>query len=227
LAIALDRPDDEEEIYHARGDELSAARPLLTGDILEEVELPGQGLKTTMIVSHPCTMRRGAVLASTLMCAPVDPFQQLSPQQWESGFVRIFPLSKFADDDHRAVHLDKLVSVASEDINIDSRIACLEHSGIYLLQQRLIHSLARCKVGLSTIRMSMEHVLAEAELQEDWVEELCDPDEVAARQASIQDFDDYLTDEGLRLNLEDPNKRAQVISKVSREIADRRANLLT
>ena len=49
MTVSLDRPNDEEQIYRARGNDLSLARPLLTGDVLEEIELPGQEERTAMI----------------------------------------------------------------------------------------------------------------------------------------------------------------------------------
>jgi hypothetical protein len=223
LTVSLDRPDDEEQIYRARGTDLSPARPLLTGDVLEDIELPGQEERTAMIVAHPCSMRRGVALAAKLTCAPVTNYQRIPPESW-NGHFNVFPLASFTpNDEHRAARLDRLVSLDSADCGTEHRIACLEHSGIYLLQQRLIHCLARCKVKLSTIRASMEHVLEEAELQEEWVEMLAELDDPQSIAEQAEAFDAFLGGEDLRTLLRDANRRSGVVTRVTREIRTRAA----
>ena len=218
MTVLLDRPDDEEQIYRARGSDLSPARPLLTGDVLEDVELPGQEERTAMIVAHPCSMRRGITLAAKLTCAPVTDYQHIPPEGW-NGHFSVFPLASFTpNDEHRAARLDRLVSLDSADCRTERRIACLEHSGIYLLQQRLIHCLARCKVKVSTIRASMEHVLEEAELQEEWVERLAELGDREAIAEQAENFDAFLSENELRTSLRDPNRRSSVVARVAREI---------
>ena len=220
MAVQLDQPNDDEEIYHARDEEVSLARPLLTGDVVDDVDVPGIGRSPAMIVAHPCNMRRGAELAPKLTCAPVAEYQRVEPNQWADGFARVFPLSSFRENDHRAARLDELVSVPTERFDLGARMICLEHRGIFLLQQRIIHSIARCKVSLSTIRESMEHVLVEAGLLEDWVEDLSDPADAASRESAIASFEEFIAGD-LRAQLQDPNRRSQVIARVSREMASR------
>lgn len=221
MTVSLDRPDDGEQIYRARGSDLSPARPLLTGDVLEDVELPGQEERTAMIIAHPCSMRRGVTLAAKLTCAPVTDYQHIPPEGW-NGHFSVFPLASLtSNDEHRAARLDRLVSLNSADCSVERRIACLEHSGIYLLQQRLIHCLARCKVKLSTIRASMEHVLEEAELQEEWVERLANLDDPESITEQATAFDAFLGEKDLRTSLGDPNRRSSVVAQVAREISAR------
>ncbi len=220
MAVQLAQPTDGEEIYHARDEEISLARPLLTGDVVEGVEVPGVGRSPAMIVAHPCNMRRGAELAPKLTCAPVTEYQPVEASQWAGGFARVFPLSSFRENDHRAARIDELVTIPAERFDLEARMICLEHRGIFLLQQRIIYSIARCKVSLSTIRDSMEHVLIEASLLEDWVEDLSDPADSTSREAAISSFEEFIATD-LRAQLQDPNRRSQVITRVSREIASR------
>jgi len=221
LTVSLDRPGDEEQIYRARGAELSPSRPLLTGDVFEDVDLPGQEERTAMIVAHPCSMRRGVELAAKLTCAPVTEYQHVRPEHW-NGHFSVFPLASFtAEGDHRAARLDRLVSLDRAECRTERRIASLEHSGIYLLQQRLIHCLARCAVKLSTIRASMEHVLEEAELQEEWIERLANPGDSNSLAAQAEAFDAFLGDNELRASLRDRNLRSGAVSRVAREIQAR------
>jgi hypothetical protein len=67
----------------------------------------------------------------------------------------------------------------------------------------------------------MEGVLAEAELQQDWIESLATG---SSSQELTLAFDSFLNQNGLREQLLDPNRRSSVIKVVSREIR-RRANL--
>lgn len=220
--VRLDHPDDEEEIYHSRGSEVSPARPLLTGDVLSAIELPGSDCTQAMIVAHPCTMRRGVELADRLVCVPVIEYQRLQPSQWTDGFFSVFPLSGLESGKHCAGRLDEPTTLDSANVKAATRLACLEHRGILLLQQRLIFSMTRCVVELATLRESMQSVLTEADLQEDWCDTLCEPDDALALDAAVEAFDQFLGAEGLRDSLGDPTRHSQVIKRVSKEIEDRR-----
>jgi hypothetical protein len=221
--VQLDHPDDAEEIYDSRGDEVSPARPLLTGDVLSGLGLPGTDCAEAMIVAHPCTMRRGADLAERVVCAPVVDFRAVRPDQWASGFFSVFPLAELEPARNAAVRLDQPVTVDAAQLQGVQRIACLDHRAILLLQQRLIFCMTRCLVTLTTIRESMSAVLVEAELQEDWCEDLCDASDDGALAAAVREFDQFLGQEGLRSDLADPNRHSQVIKRVTSEISARRS----
>lgn len=82
----LDRPRHDDELYLARGDEVLASRPLMTGDVLEPVRVPGlpAGAHQVMVITHPCSMRSdGVTLAPSLLVAVMevgDPQPLLNPQ---------------------------------------------------------------------------------------------------------------------------------------------------
>lgn len=54
---------DAEDLYEELG-AVSFSRPILQGDVFENVVLPGfsEELRRVQIVTHPCSMRRGPVL---------------------------------------------------------------------------------------------------------------------------------------------------------------------
>jgi hypothetical protein len=70
---------DQDALYDERTD-VSRARPLLQGDVLDGVVLPGFGEEPmkVQIVAHPCAMRRGADLAQRVTVAPVEPHQAVT-----------------------------------------------------------------------------------------------------------------------------------------------------
>lgn len=64
----LETPQSPDELYLARGGEINAVRPIMTGDVLTGIDIPGMvgtsGL--TIIVTHPCSLRSdGVQLAPT------------------------------------------------------------------------------------------------------------------------------------------------------------------
>ena len=74
-------PEDMDQIepdalYDERAD-VSRARPLLQGDVFDDVVLHGFGEepRKVQIVAHPCAMRTGATLTPRITVAPVEPYQ--------------------------------------------------------------------------------------------------------------------------------------------------------
>ena len=94
------------------------------------------------------------------------------------------------------------------------------HAASYLLQQRFIASLTRVVVPLDNLRQACEHVLEEADLLEEWVEELGTSDDSAE---AVKAFTEFM-DDGLRDDLTDPTRRSQVRKTVTREISERRSD---
>lgn len=56
----LEAPAREDDLYHSRGEEVLPTRPLLTGDVLADVEIPGldDGRGLAIVLTHPCSDRR-------------------------------------------------------------------------------------------------------------------------------------------------------------------------
>ena len=87
IADGLEIPADLAAIWRARADEVERSRPLIQGDVFDGVVLPGledePGL--TMIVDHPCSMRRGALLRERIQMVRVREERALPRQRWPRG----------------------------------------------------------------------------------------------------------------------------------------------
>jgi hypothetical protein len=164
---------EADDLFEERG-AVSFSRPILQGDIFEGVVLPGFGAepRRVQIVTHPCSMRRGLVINERIQVAPVDEYQKVS--DW-NGHGRIMPLPGLLNDWkwHGAKFVD-LTAVAAAELTLERRIASLSHPGIHVLQQRLVWHNTRLTLGLANFREQSAPVLAEAEMQELWIDTVLD-----------------------------------------------------
>jgi hypothetical protein len=170
----LDCPESSDELYIARGDEVEAWRPVMTGDVFRDLPVPGvEASPFSMIVSHPCSMRRGAALAERLQAMPVIEYQQVSFNQWAQGFVRFLPLPDFPSSGaHHAVNLNEVGMVSSSALMLDRRVACLSERAIALLLQRTFKNQSRVVVSLGRIEEAFGGMMEEIALWEEWNEEI-------------------------------------------------------
>lgn len=234
----LDGPEgDSTSIYLARADEVELYRPLLTGDIVADVEIPGVELGTghAIVVEHPCAMRRGSELREYLIVARIVSRPDLpSPDTWPTtGHWDLFPLPALDGSDTRyAASLDLVGRVPSETLVAATRIACLSDSGIALLLQRQIHRLCRFRAPLGDLYEVCAPVLTEAELLAEWNEGLvplrgptADAEIVNALREESREFDSFLGkgDGSLRYQLGTDRLRSSVRQAVRQEIRDRQS----
>ncbi|QXT63171.1 hypothetical protein [Tessaracoccus palaemonis] len=164
---------EADDLYEERG-AVSFSRPILQGDIFEGVVLPGFGdePKRVQIVTHPCSMRRGPVSNERIQVAPVDSYQKVG--DW-NGHGRVMPLPDLLSDGkwHATKFVD-LTAVAAPELTLDRRIASLSHPGIHVLQQRLVWHNTRLTLDLAKFRQQSAPILAEAEMQELWIDAVLD-----------------------------------------------------
>ncbi len=179
MTVALEGPESIESLYLARGrDEVSPGRPLMTGDVLEGVEIPGleDGEGLVAVMAHPCSMRSdGRSLVERLVVARVAEHAEVPLQRWE-GHLRIMPLPALLPHTgtFHAVYLDQIGLVPSSSLETAERVACLSPRGVCLLYQRFIKNLTRLTVPTATLHEQVDHVFVEADLQEEWVNERAD-----------------------------------------------------
>ncbi len=76
-----DDDPDWESLYRARGEDVVAHRPFITGDVFEKTLVQGIGAtktKTVALLQHPCALRTNGVdLVARLLVAEVRQFTPL------------------------------------------------------------------------------------------------------------------------------------------------------
>jgi len=213
--LPLTAPRGVDELYLARHDEVSLARPLMPGDVLAGV-CGAHG----MIVAHPCAMRGGGGrLRPRVAVAPVIAYQRVPLLAWPNGHYNVFPLPDLLPEPC-AAQLLELDSATREELHAAERVATLSDYGVYVLQQRFVFCITRVVVGLDRLEEVSGHVLAEAELEEEWVDELTDGDDPSAMSEERAAFQTFLDGE-LRASLQQPVRRSEVRRTVRAEIARR------
>lgn len=198
-------PDD---LYEERNG-VSYARPILQGDVFEGVIVPGLGDEplTVQVVMHPCSMRRGTELVERVQVAPVESYQKVS--DW-NGHIRVMPLPDLrGDGKNYAAKFVDTTAVAASALTLDKRVASLTQRGVLVLQQRIVMDHARLDLDLGLFREQSAPVLAEAEMQETWIETalqgsgMLNVDAVARASA---DFQSWLEEEGQKRRKELDNE---------------------
>lgn len=196
-------PDDPASLFLSSGNEVSPCRPLYTGDVIEGIVLPvlDEEPQIVIVVSHPCAMRAGARLQTHLHVAPIVGHSQSGPQMWTGNF-RLMALDALPVLSHPVVRLDRSTLVASEDLKLERRIACLSRRGVNLLRQRLVHHLTRLVVDVYLFDQESASAHEEMDLMEEWLEEATD------RGVSLNDgaaaFHEWLRTDGRQDALKDP-----------------------
>jgi len=214
----LEAPGSWDDLYLYRGGEVMPHRPLITGDIVEGVAIPGISAEpdTVIVLTHPCAMRTGkGSLVERIMVAPVRPHQALKASQW-SGFARVMPLPELLPATHFAAFFLDQGPVLSAALNKNNRIACLSDTGISLLHQRLINHMARLTVPQGQLFETSAAVLSEVELCEEWVTSAADagadPNDAEAA------FNDWICSESNGVTFQDRLKSASDRASVRRQM---------
>lgn len=221
----LEGPSSWDDLYLYRGVEVVRHRPLVTGDVIENIMIPGVSVEPedVIVLTHPCAMRTGGGrLVERITVAPVRAHQPVKPAQW-SGFARVMPLPELKDERHYAAFLLDQGPVPSADLQAGHRIACLSDTGISLLHQRLINHMTRLCVPKGQLFETSAAVLSEVELCEEWVSAAADAGDDPA--AAVASFDSWIRAD---LNgtthqdrLKKPSERAAVRRQIKQAIRER------
>lgn len=177
-------------LYRARGDEVSTSRPIFTGDVFTDLELPGSTgavkKRSVIVIQHPCSMRtNGVELAWHVLAAEVSRRRPLAEAEWQ-GFTNLFPLpdlvpSRSGQSRHQAGDFDNLYTVPPAMLT--KRIASLSPLGVNLLLQRWVHYSSRVVVPTFQFQAETVAYYEEADLVEEWCDEVGGAD---ARVAATQ-----------------------------------------
>lgn len=170
----METPEDPADLYRACGDEIVTARPVLTGDVFNEVKIiDTDGTthhKMVMVLDHPCSLRTDGVnLMPRLTVAEVRSRQ---PGKWEGCFNRFFLPAPFPGADGpkqpSAAFFDACYHISPEQLQAGTRLACLSNFGLNLLLQRRVHHFSRVVVPTFEFQNANEGVYEEADLIEEW-----------------------------------------------------------
>lgn len=227
-------PSSAGELYDARSGETSLARPLMQGDVLRNIDIPGleDGPGPAIIMMHPCSMRTGSTLRKRLTVVRVGPHRRLALSQWPEGDFDFMPLpdlmGECVDDPPLAARFRDIGSVKTAGLDLRSRIAVLSTRGLLYLQQRYVYSQTRVVVDLETLLAHVAPVLDEVELQEGWVEAALEASAGNAEELEVVrqaegEFQDFMgaADSHLRRSLREPLRRSEVRRAVRAEAKKR------
>ncbi len=186
--MSLETYDEPSQLYLATGAEVSAFRPMFTGDVFTAVDVPGTPEPTlAIVVDHPCAFRiGGGGLADRVLMAVVRTrTETISASAWPTQHFAKSPLPDLGLEGYHIVHLNETGRVELAGLSLERRVACLSVFGINLLQQRLVMYLTRLEVETSKFYDAFGHIYEEADLLEEWSETLSDAqiplDDAAAR----------------------------------------------
>ncbi len=221
---------EPDALYDERGD-VSWSRPLLQGDVFDQIVLPGFGDEPRMvqIVTHPCAMRKGPALLPRITVAPVESYNQVTSQADWDGNLRVMPLAELLDGKHYATKFVDVTAAPAELLTRDRRIATLSNRGIHVLQQRLVKHYTRFDASLGLLRRESAPVLEEAQQQWDWIETVLS-DEEQTDQGAIETegkvYDDWLSegDPSRRTLLKDEVNHTDIRKQAQRAAAERASN---
>lgn len=174
--MPLETYESPDQLYLARGADVNDHRPAMTGDVYDKVEIPGvDGIGLGVVVTHPCAMRKGAEINEKVLMARLHASDPIPPAAWPGHYYDKMPFPELTGEGELHVaHLDEIGRAPRESLASEQRIACLLPYGVNLLQQRLVWHMTRCLVPTWQFQEAIEHVLAEADLLEEWQDELCE-----------------------------------------------------
>jgi hypothetical protein len=183
----LEVPRSFAELYLARGRQVSLLRPIMTGDVFSWVDIPGvedldgDDEKLAMIVTHPCSMRLGAVFKERQQVIRVIETTAIELPGWKGYFDRL-PLPELRvdlDDEleeppedpaHYAALFEMRGKVPTDNLLLHRRIACLSEEGVAYLHQRMGHADTRYSPRIRDLMTACAGPFAEAELEQEWKE---------------------------------------------------------
>lgn len=219
---------DWASMYRARGDEVSEARPIFTGDVFVGVPINSgdrEQLITAIVLQHPCALRTDGVnLASRLLVAEVRDSSLIPFGNWK-GSYKIMPLPELKmDQAHFAAHLQEPYLVDAADLRIDNRISCMSQAGVNLLLQRWVHHNSRAIIPTFDYQSVTAAQFEEADLIEEWCDDRVTapsdiPSETAAAHTWLRETSNSPGKRWQDL-LDDPQTRAIVRTAMRRHIKE-------
>jgi hypothetical protein len=221
--VSLEPALPPDRLYLATGGDVNPARPLFTGDIFADVDLPGLGRFPVMLIGHPCSIRgRNGALAERMPAAVVQEHESVPTDRWAKGYFNRVPLPGLtSSSSFHVVSLDAFGLARTAHLLAADRIACLSHPGINQLQQRLVFHQTRLAIPTSKFQEAFDHTYDEADLLEEWATDLAEVDNDPARS-----FESWIREghPSRQSRLETHQERAPIRREMRAEVALRRRN---
>ena len=176
--MSLEPSADPARLYLAAGADVNPHRPLFTGDVFSDVDIPGVGASPAIVIGHPCSIRgRNGRLAERTPVASVEAHGPVPPERWSDGYFNKMPLRGLPlEGEFHVARLDQFGLALTSDLLGARRLACLSHPGINQLQQRLVFHQTRLSVPTGQFHQAFDHTYEEADLLEEWTTDLADFD---------------------------------------------------
>jgi hypothetical protein len=223
---------DWDTLYRSRGDEVSQKRPIFTGDVFTGVQLHGSTgtvkARSVVVLQHPCSMRTNGVdLAWQVLVAEVTNRKEIAESGWVDGNFNLMPLPDLRPEvatqaRHQAANFDNLYTVAPE--LLASRIASLSPFGVNLLLQRWVHYSSRVVVPTHNFHEQTVAFYEEADLIEEWCDEVGADDLRAATVACLEWLRADRGDTTYQVMLGNPQAHSMVRRAMRTELKDRTRN---
>lgn len=212
MTANLIEPTGDDEILDADPDALKF-NAIMTGDVFASVAMAGEAEPATvMVAGHPCTIRGAhGALRPRVACVRVVTYHRVPYRVWPTGHRNVFPIAGSAGLGEVAADLQEWVTVDSSELTRTNRRLTLTERGFVVLHQRIVASLTRVVVDPILVEAAAHHVLREAELERDWVQEL---DATAAVEDLVAGFAAFMDDADRRERL----KRPELESAVRKEL---------
>ena len=219
----LECPDAAEDLYlAATRDEVESSRPVLTGDIFEDVDLPGMdSAGLGIVLTHPCSMRTdGVTLARRLLMARVSVSGEIPLEKWKTGHFKVMPLPQLTGK-HFSALFEEMGMVESAILRATNRVACLTPFGINLLQQRFVWYLTRFLASTHRLGEVSEAVFEEVDLCSEWVSAAsCAGDDPKTAEQAFHQWIRSSDESGVSRQqlLQEPQRRAGLRQEMRRRI---------
>jgi hypothetical protein len=221
VTVTLIEPSGDDEILDADREALRFSA-IMTGDVFQSVSLGGKPDPiTVMVAGHPCTIRGAhGALRPRVVCVRVFDYQHVPYRIWPTGHRNVFPIAASVGLGSVAADLQEWVTVDSTELRRADRKLTLTERGFVVLHQRVVASLTRVIVDPVEIERAAHHVLREAELERDWVEEL---DGTKPIEDLVADFAAFMDGNGRRDRLKAPELESAVRKEVRTQLGELRS----
>lgn len=165
---------------------------------------------------------KDAQLAESILVGAVEDHDAVPARKWEQGYLNRMPLPELDEspESFAVARLDRIGLAQTSLIIATTRLACLSPVGVNILQQRLVGHLTRVDVPTSEFWEAFGHTYEEADLLEEWTEELAD---ALDRERASADFEAWIRADNRQGKLRDPQQRASVRSAMRTELRHRRS----